>query len=270
MITVVHGTAQKVWVPVKNSATVYVGSIVAIDRDNYDDGVIVLPLPTGASDTTKKRIPLGVVVGTNNRYPLYSATYKTAYITDAGAASSQTSTTDFVGVEGPWSKGDKTAMVEVELIDPTTILRAPIYNNAVGTAPTLLTATTGSTDGLSATTNAVEHTPVLGMGAIYCRSGANAGIYRITNDTSTTACTWLKAMPYDPAIGDTFIRVPVRTHGPSYVSFGDSTVASYLNSSKTPATNYYAIHVVRLDLSVAGKEFVEFRLDADHFSANRA
>ncbi len=270
MITFVGEAPQKIWIPIKPGATVYVGSIVTLDISALDEGCIVRGQADGAADTTNKDVPFGVVVGTNRKNPLYSSTYKAEYITDSGATAPHSSTVEFVGYEGPGAKGDRRELVEVALIMPHTILRAPIYNDAVGTAPTLLTATAGSTDGLSVTTNACDFTPVANLCTIYCRTGANRGIYRITDDTSTTAATWDVAMPYDIAVGDTFIRVPVRWWGPTYARLGDDTVCSYLNCSETPATNYDIIHVVRLDLKEAGKEVVEFYFGADHFATARA
>jgi len=72
-------------------------------------------------------------------------------------------------------------------------------------------------------------------------------------------------MPYDTAIGDQFVRVPLRPFGVSYVQIG-ATSSSYIDVSASPATNYFIIHVIRLDLSEAGSEFVDFRFDVDNFS----
>ena len=270
-ITVVQGSPQTIWVPLKPSTTVYVGDIVTVDMSALDEGVCIREQADGASNTTNKDVPFGVVIGTNRRYPAYNSTYKANYITAEAAAGIRSNTVEYTGVEGPYSKGDKRAMVKIQLITPSTILRAPIYNDAVGTAPSVLTSTAGNANGLTVTTGACDFTPVANLCTIYCRAGVNAGVYRITDDTSTTVATWDVEMPVTTAAtGEKYVRVPCRTHGISYVRFGDDTVCSYLNCSETPATDYDIIHVVRLDLSQAGKEFVEFYFDADNFSTARA
>ena len=268
---VVHGSPQTIWMPVESGKTVYVGDLVTVDFDELEEGVMTRRQADGASDTTNHDRPLGVCIGTNRKNPLYNSTYKAEYVTAGADAGPHSDTTEWVGVEGPYGKGDKLAMVKVALICPGTVLRAPIYNDAVGTAPTLLTwASAASTTGVAITTNAVEFTPVTLLATIYCRSGENAGIYRTTSNTSTTAQTWNVAMPYDTAVGDTFVMAGCRAFGPSYVRFGDDTCCSYMNNSETQATDYDTIWVHRLDLSVAGEEYVEFEFDSDHYSLIRA
>lgn len=269
MITVAHGSPYSVWVPVKPSATVYVGSIVCIDSSALDEGVVVREQADGAANTTNKDVPLGTVIGTNLRRPLFNATYKAEYVTDSGPTAPHTSTIEYVHMEGPWSKSERREMVKIALIDPATYLRAPIYNNAVGTAPTILTATAGDTDGKQVTTNACEFTPVANLCTIYCRTGENIGIYRVTDDTSTTTAEWDVYMNKDTTIGDTFVRATMRPLGISYVRLGDNTVCSYINNSETAASDYDVIHVTRLDLSTAGNEYAEFRFDGDHFATKR-
>ena len=269
MMQVVQGSPQNIWVPIKPAATIYVGSLVCIDSSALDEGVIVRGQADGAADTTNKDIPMGVVIGTNLRTPLWSSTYKAHYITEGAAGAPHTSTTEFVNVGGPWAKSEKRGFVNISVIDPSTVLRCPIYNNAVGTAPTELTVTTGSTDGLGCTTTACDFTPVANLCTVYYRTGSTAGEYRITDDTSTTVLTHDVATSNDITIGDKAVRVPIRPFGISYARFGDDTVCSYLNCSETPATNYDVIEVLKLDLTTAGQEYVVFRFTGDHFSLLR-
>jgi len=259
--------APSIWCTIKPGATVYMGGIVAIDHSALDEGIVNLPQASGGDNASNLDVPLGIAVGNNAYNPSYSSTYKCEYITAAAAAGPHSNTTDYRNVEGPWSKGDSTsrAMVKVELIRPGDIIRGPLFNAAVGTAPSVLTVTTGNTDGLQMVTNATQFTPVANLCTAYCRSGNNAGCYRITDDTSTTTATWDYAMPNDVAIGDTFVRVPLRTFGESYVQIG-ATSSNYIDVSASPATNYFIINVVRLDLSEAGSEFVDFMFDVDNFS----
>jgi len=271
MISIVGDAPQLIWATIKPSATIYVGSLVSIDQSALDEGFVVRPIAAGASNTTNKDMPYGVCVGTNRKIPVYSSTYNAEYITDPGVTGVRTDTTEYVGVEGVYGKGSKQAMVQIALIDANTVLRAPIRNNAIGTAISELTSSAGNANGLTVTTGACDFTPVANLCTIYARSGVNAGQYRITDDTSTTVAAWDREMLSTTATtGEKYVRVPLRPQGVSYITIGDGTVASYIDASKTPATDYDIVHVVRLDLSTAGNEYAEFKFDADAFSTARA
>lgn len=273
MIVHADGNPQRVWAPIKPGATIYMGSLVCIDQSALDEGVSVRPVAAGVSNTTNKDRPFGIAVGHNlgPRVNAYDATYLAEKITDPGAAGIRTDTTEYRGVDGTWAMGEDRAMVEIALIKPGDVLRAPIRNGAIGTAISVLTSTAGNANGLTVTTNACDFTPVANLCSIYCRIGLNAGSVRVTDDVSTTVATWDVEMLNSTAnTGETFVRVPLRPFGVSYVTIGDGTVASFIDASASPATNYDIIHVVRLDLRVAGQEFVDFMFDDDAFSTNRA
>jgi hypothetical protein len=258
-ITVAHGSPYNIWVPLDAAVTVLVGSIVCIDTTDIAnaDGVIMRPMADGVANITNYDIPFGVCIGTNELTPNFDTTYKAEKTVAAAAADPHDgSTREYAMVEGPWGR-NQWSMVEISVITPSTVLRAPIYNAAVGTAPTLLTATAAVTDGLSATTNSTQFTPVAGLATIYCRTGGNAGIYKRTYNTSKTAHTWYNAMPADIAIGDTFVSVPV-VIGLSYVRIGIDAFPGFIDCSQTPATNYDEVVCYRLDLREAGKEYCEF------------
>lgn len=271
MIKVISGSIKTVWLPIKPSATIYMGSFVCVDLSSLDEGIIVRGQADGEADTTNKDRPFGVAVGHNLIDATFSSTYHAEYITDEGATGLRASTTNYSGIEGPFKNGGKRAMVEVALITPSTLLRAPFRNNGTGTIITVLTSTAGNANGLTVTTGACDFTPVADLNTIFCRSGANANEYRITNDTSTTVAAWdVQMLSTTATTGETYVRVPVRHHGPSYVRFGDDTVASYVNVSETSATHYDIIHVTALDLQEKGNEWVEFYFDSDHFCSTRA
>jgi len=248
------------------------GAIVAVDTATPLEGVQPIGAAAGASNTTNKDIPMGVVVGSNataaNRS--FSSTYKAEYITQVAAGTPYGSTTSFVGVEGPWNKGDKQYMVEIAEITPETVLRGPLFNAAVGTAPTVVTVTTGDGgDGIGCTTGASTVATVANFGTLYMRSGANKGIYRTLTSASTTTHTWLKAMPGSVAIGDTGVIVNgLRPYGICYCQF--DTEGLYIDVSAALTADYYIIDVVELDLSEAGNEHVKFRFNMDNFCAARA
>jgi hypothetical protein len=268
-IEVVSGSPQTIWTPIKDAATVYVGGLVTCDSSAPAEGVEQLPDAAGVFNETNNDIPLGVCIGTNRRSPLFNTTYKCEYITDPGATDAHDGASIEYWTQGDiWAKGDPIAMAKVALITPSTILRASIYNAAVGTGPTILTNTVASTDGLGITVNTCQCTPeAYPTNTVYCRTGANAGAYRLGDAASATVMTWDKALRNDIAIGDTFVCVPMRFFGPSQIMF-DGTSATFVDCADAPVlagTNRWSVIVTRLDLSVAGKEFVEFYFDLGHF-----
>lgn len=270
MFSIIKEAGEKIWVPVEPAATLYNGQLVAVDTSGLADGIGNMPVAVGASNTTNKDVPYGVVVGNNLKNQLYNSTYKTNYITAVAAGSSHGDATEYAMVDGVFGKSDHRAYVLVELIKgSSTVIRGNIFNAATGTAPTLLTATVASTDGLGTTTNATQVTPVANLCSIYCRTGANQGAYRILDTTSTTVHTWTQAMNHDIAIGDTFVATGLRHFGSSYLQLS-ATVSLWVEASASPATNYFVVEIERLDLSVAGQEYVEFRFNADNFCLARA
>jgi len=270
--SVVHDSPQLLWVPVEPAEVIYTGSIVAVNLDAPLEGVGVLPVAVGASNTTNKDRPYGVVVGNNNidSNQQYSTTYNAEYITQVAAGTPYGSTTNYANVEGVWAKGDPQAMVQIAVIKPGTVLRGDIFNAAVGTAPTEVTVTTGSgTDGIGCTTGATDATTVAAWATIYARSGKNAGIYRTLTSASTTAHVWLKAMKQDMEIGDKAVVLNgIRPYANAIMQIDSE--ATYIDASADLSTNYFKIVVHRLDLSVAGKEYCEFEFDSDNFCGHRA
>lgn len=248
------GTPNLVWMPVDATDTLYRNQLVK----SASDGVLPLGAASGVNDATGDSHIVGIVVGDNNKTPVYDATYKTHSIT-AVATQALLAARDTILHQGyGHPKGDKRALVLVDIIDPTTWLYGPIFNAAFGTAPTVVTATVGSTDGgvTAPTTGAADFTPVADLCTMYCRSGANAGSDRITTDASTTQPTVTHAFMEDIAIGDTFVRVPLRI-GKSYMQTDAESM--YIECSASPATNYWIVSVRSLDLRAAGKENAIFR-----------
>lgn len=262
---ILENPVRTIWVPLDTTSTptLYNGQLVY----STGDGAGNLGQASGVGDTSGKKVPMGIVVGNNNRTPVYSTTSNSDSITAVITQAAQNAR-DYTGVEGYWTKGDQQSFVQVDLIGQNTIIEAPLYNATLGTAPTLLTVTTGSTTGLGFTSNACDFTPVADLCTSYCRTGANAGLYRISDDTSTTVETNDVAFEYDIAVGDTFVRVPVRPFGQSYVQTDAN--ALYFDVSASPATNYWIIDVIGLNLREAGKETVIFKFNSCHFDLVRA
>lgn len=261
--SVVEGSPRSIWTQIVDSDTLYVGQIIECQAN---EGSAPVGAASGNADTSGKIIPYGVVLGTNLYNSQYDTTQQADKITDA---TPHDSTTEFVLHEGVWVRGDRVAMVEIALITPETILEGPIYNAALGTAPTLGTVTTGDASGVTCTVNAMDVAGVANLATMYFRSGANQGAYRVTDDTSTTALEWDKPTTYDVAIGDTLVRINgLRPNGPSYAQF--DTEAMYIDCAAALTSDYYVIDVIRLDLSEATKERVHFKFNVDHFGLKRA
>jgi len=268
-ITIAQGSPQSIWVPIKDSDVVYIGGLVAIDRDGPAEGVEMLPDAGGISNVDNNDVPYGVIIGTNLKRYLHSATYKCGYITGQAAADPHDGAAlEYTGVEGPYSKGDEIAMVKIALITPDTVLKASLYKGAIGTPLTERTVTAGDTDGTGCTVAASDFTPIAHpMQTVYFRKGANAGTYRMVDQASATALEWDTACVYDTVVGDVLVMAPVRTHGFSTVCF-DATTMSFIDvedDAVLTADNRFTINVIRLDLREQGKEFVEFLFDISHF-----
>ena len=269
MFRVVSGSPYRTWINVDRitGASLYVGQLVKTTVSF--DGAAPLAIASGAYDITNDQQLYGVVVGTNDLTPTFEATYG-QYIAPVQSQANQVARRQF-GASGNQSKGDPCAKVEVDVITPCTIIRGDIYNVTVGVAQTLETVTTGSTTGAGYTANACDVAPVAYMSTSYCRTGANAGLYRIRTDTSTTVATFGTYFPFDIAVGDTFVTVPLRQRGMSYAQITATT--NYLgmgfDCAVTPATNYFGVNVLEMDLSVAGKEHVIFNFSAAHFAGIR-
>ena len=262
---VIHNSPQAVWVPIEYSGTMYHGSIAALDVSAIADysGAFMLPIAAGAWNTAFD-VPFGVVIGDNNRKPLYNATAKTQYIT---SASPHGSTSEFVSTGGPYILGGREAMVKVDVIDPSTVLRGNLWVDTPGTAITVVTVAAGggNTDGVAATTSDCDVATIEGWATIYFRTGANKGTYRqLDSATSTTVHEWNIPTYADVSAGDTAVVVNMRTWGISRANL----VATYLNGfdvDHAVSSNYFGIDVLRLDLAEAGKEVVDFRWNAINF-----
>lgn len=270
---IVEGAGRTFWVATDGASAYVMGQLVtyiAAAKAAINGTVKPLAVPAGVADTTNFQIIAGIVVGFNNRSLTYSSTYKAESETGVVSQANQLAR-DWMGQEGMYSKTDPQMLVQICEITPNTVIEGSIFNAAIGTAPTLLTvsASTDSDGMISAnvTTNACEFTPVANKCTIYCRTGANAGIYRVTGDTSTTAPQVTTGFPYDVVANDTFVRVPLKQ---GYSNVYISGPGIYINSALGLITNTFEIIVYKLNLSTSGKECAQFRFANMHFDAARA
>ena len=270
MFQIVQGNPdpKQVWLPINmvtSASTMYYGQLCKMDSASFN-GVAPLAAASGAFDTNSKERILGIVKGFNY-YPLTELNDSTygQYMTGVDTAAAQKAIQK-MGNQGMFAAGDPNAMVQVELLNPHSVIEGNIWCTSLGTAPTLLTAS-GTPTTTAITLNAPGFTPVAQMCTVYCRTGANAGIYRISSNTSTTAWTFTTAWPATPASGDTFVAVPYRV-GMSYGQINSTSgyLGLWLDGTASPATNYFGMMVLELDLRYAGMEKARFQFDPCHYT----
>ena len=265
---VVQGSPQLIWVPVDGTDTLYVGQIVHSKGAVY--GAKPWGVAKGAADTTDTKVPFGIIVGVNDKDKTFDTTYKGNSITGVLTQALQNAR-NYTGVEGPNPKGDPLAYVQIAVITPSTIIRGPIFNAAYGTAPTEQTISVAQADGMITAetwSNADAASFTAGESTVYMRTGLNRGIYRMGNNTSRTAPDVTHAMPQDNTTSDLGLQVPIRAFGTAKIQFDDES--TYVDVAVAYTTNYAVVEIVRLDLSRAGSEHVEFKFNADHFASIRA
>ena len=266
--------SQMVWRPMgdtdKDGATgdlFYQGQLLMNGSDGstathpWPDGVSPAKDASGAADTTDEMVLCGIIQGFNPRIRTLDSTY--GVHRSAGVSSSSDQVARNIGPYGGHEVyADPAPKLQMATIMPWTQIQIQIYNSTINTTISLLTSTAVSGTNVSATVNAVDFTPVANLATIYCRSGANQGIYRQMTGTSTTALTWDKAFSRTMVIGDTFVAAPCRL-GPSWIQL--DTEGIFMDGSATAGTDYYIFHVDELHFDVPGKEHVVGRFDPVHF-----
>jgi hypothetical protein len=265
-------SSQLKWVPVSETETLYVGQLVqsAIDTG----GAEPLGAASGNYDITSDKVIVGLVVATSNTgdgvvqedgntVTGFNGLKITGVVSQANLNARQN-----LGVKGPYSKGSKVAYVLIALLDSTTRIRARLFNASYGTTPALLTVTAGSTDGGIAdtyVTNAADVASVPNFSTIYCRTGNNAGEYRVVSTTSTTThqndVGFHNNVLASPA--DTFVMVNAKDLW-ARVQFDSDSL--FIDTSAAITADYYGVFIDVLDLKTAGQEICEFRFSPRHFS----
>jgi len=153
--------------------------------------------------------------------------------------------------------------VDVTLIIPgVTLVKAPIYDAAWGTALTEMVVTTASSGGvtITATGDAVTDVPD-DLATIFCRSGANRGHSRIvTTGTSTTVRTVVIPFPYGIAVDDVFVQFSGKL-GKSHM---DIPATADCIDGDNDLNAYYDVFYHEINLEETGKEYAIFSLYAGH------
>ena len=269
---IAEGTARTFQAMTDGTSTYYLGQLVAYSAASKaatPGTVVPLAVPAGAFDTTNFQTIAGIVVGIDDKTPTYAAMGQ--YVTGVVTQAAQLARSFYHGgPTGMYAPRDPQVILTIAEITPNTVIRGPICETG-GTAPTVETDT-GGADSTGYTTagtqSASSFTPVANTCSVFCRTGKNMGLYRTTNDTSTTAMDVTVAFPYDVVAGDTFVRLSLK-QGLSLIYI--SGPGMYIdNTLSGGTTNYFSAFVYNIKADEAGKETAEFRFDGCHFSQIRS
>jgi hypothetical protein len=228
-------------------ATCYVGQLLRADGVSGGTGGMVIPAAAAAADPDVSSAIIGPCVAVRTS-PTYSSTYQGDTATLDAAQAAQVAN-DPVGA----------TEVDVCILAPGDMIKAPICTTTLGTAPTLLTVTTGSADGLTFVANTVA-TTVDDYSTAYCRTGANRGQYRNVITAGTTTQTFTIAFTYDIAEDDTFVVVNM-TKG--FTKFDLDSQFQAFNGADDLTTAYHG-YCHQLNLEEAGQEWAIVAPSAAH------
>ena len=229
--------------------TMYEGQL-AMSGDTAGTGANLQILDVAAEADEDAKVPIALVLGAVNQRTDYNATYQ-------GSVSTYTVTSATMAAD---EHRKDAAIVQAAIIRPYhTILRAPIYDGAYGTAIVDAVEDSGSSY-----TVYQDATYTLGadvaddFGTMYIRSGANRGLDRIctTFSNSTLNCTTTLKFPYANAVGDKFTMCGL-VEGYAHGYFG--ATANYIDADQA-LTNFISIYVTKLNLEVSGQEYAEFMI----------
>lgn len=235
------------------SADCYVGQMIRADAGTSGLGGHVSPMAASAAGPDVTSSILGICTGI-----VTSATYSSTY---SGNGATYDTTQAAQVANDPVGAAE----IEVTMLAPGDMVKAPIAFTTVGTAPTVLTCTTGSADGLTFVSNALSQATIDDFSTVYCRTGANRGIYRVVTTGATATQTMTVAFPYDIAAGDTFVAVQL-VLGKCHWDIGSQFQAWLGNAA---LSNYYEGYCHQLNLEEAGREFAVISIAAHHLWATR-
>lgn len=224
------------------SETCYTGQLVMCDAGIAGAGGHV-QIADVASEAHENDQPIfGIVSGVMNENRAYNSTYN-------GDTCTYTTTIGTIATYGP-------AAVQVTLVTPMTLIKAPIFDTTYGTALTELTVTTLDAGGATVThANDTIASIVDDFATIYCRKGANAGQYRVVTTGGANANVVTVPFKYATAVGDVFVQVGLKLG----VSRMDIPATANCIDGDAALTNYYDVFVHEINLEESGKEYAVFR-----------
>lgn len=230
-------------------ATLYEGQLLGYDTAGATNGGYVIPIADAAAgpDTTSFVVGLcsGIVQAGDASF---NSTYK-------GKSLAYTTTQASLAAYSPADA----VMAQVTLVTPTTLIKGPLVKDTIGTAPVCVTNTAASSGGTTVTFSTID-TTVDGLSTMYCRTGANRGLYRKVTTVGTTSSVAVVPFPYAIAVGDTFCIVNM-VHGMAHIQL--DTQFQGIDSS-ADLSYYYKVYCHELNLETAGQEFAIFTISTDH------
>jgi len=223
--------------PMQIGADTYVGQPVIEDANFY--GHVTPPTDVDGGAAPDATTPfLGLCVGIVND-PLYSSTYQADY-----AVYDSTMATVVA------NDNKDAAQVLVAIARPGDIWQTPVVKDTLGTALDTLTETTGDATGVTITHNSTsDHQS--GYATVYCRTGANRGLYRIMTSGSATTKVVTVPFPYATAANDTFVSAQIRL-GRFMLAFDSLYMA--IDGNVATGGSYYTAFCHKLDLEASGEE----------------
>ncbi len=261
---------QRVWAPVDTTDTYYVGQLVGWQSGAHD-GVTNVGAAAAGPDETRSLCGIIEAVDTYEPLKISNTTANGHYVVGVSSVSAQAARkTGPISDKGPYVKGDKAVYVKVALITPWTKVSVPLFNGAYGTAPTVQTVTTAGTTGFIANEcvmSAGDFTPIANEAVLAGRTGANKGVMRVIDAASSTQPTADQGMPSAAvAVGDTFVQVPCRQFGESFLQ--TDAEALYFDTAGSASTgSHWEFNVVELNVKNAGEEHVIGFFSVKHFES---
>jgi hypothetical protein len=229
-------------------ADMYQGQLAAVDFSTTTGGYITPAVVAEAGPSVTQHI-LGICSAIVTS-PTYTAG---VYNGDLGSYDTTTTTQQANDPKGP-------ALAEVILVTPTTLIKAPIWHATTGAVMHCLAATTAVSAGTTFVTSGFD-AAVDSYSTAYCRTGTNAGQYRVITATGTTTQACAIAFTYGVAIGDTFVVANI-VEGNSRFDFTTTSVNAI--NGTAALTNYYTGYVHEVNLKESGREYAIFTLSSSH------
>jgi hypothetical protein len=226
--------------------SMYVGQLVKSARASGIGGAVaVADIATDVNEDVSQVIGIctGIVDGSSAYTKSVSGT------AEYGQGTTYTTTKSVIAATGP-------SEVEVTLIIPgVTLIRAPIFDTVWGTALTELTITTGNADGVTLThANDTITDCADDFSTVYCRSGANRGLYRANGTPATVDQLITIPFPNTIVAGDVFVSASV-VQG---LGGMDLTTTFDAIDGDNALNEYYQVYYHEINLEESGKEYAIF------------
>jgi hypothetical protein len=229
----------------QSGESMYVGQLVKSGRAAGLGGhVAIADIATDVNEDVSQVIGIctGIVDGSSTWTAHSSGT------AEYGQSTTYTTTIATVLADGP-------SEVEVTLIIPgVTLVRAPIYDTTWGTALTELVETAGDANGVAITHDETVVDCADDFSTIYCRTGANRGIYRVNTTVGANAQLATVPFPHAIAIGDTFVIASCALG----LAGMDLTTTFDAIDGDNAMNEYYQVYYHDINLEESGKEYAIF------------